>query len=292
MRSMTGFGRSTVSSADGGRSIDCELRSVNQRGIDIKTRLPRELSGFESRIVGQLKQRFDRGRIDVVMISRLSNAPAKRIVLDEGAASELVQALRGLGERIGLSTDLRVGDLLQRPELFSVEDVAASEDDLWRSIEDVLSRASDDLLESREREGAALWQELAARVQRCRELVKEIGQRTAGAPNRIQQRLTQRLAELEGAGVDAARIAQEVAMLAERADVGEEIDRLEIHLDHFCTLAGQSGAVGRKLDFLCQELNREANTVGSKCSDAPTAHHVVELKAEIERVREQVQNIE
>lgn len=289
---MTGFGRSTRTSDDGAVELACELRSVNQRGLDVKLRLPRELSPFEPRVLSRVRHRFDRGRIDVAVTRKAEASARGGLSVDVGAARRLVESLRAFADDEGLTAELRASDLLLRQELFVVEEVPEDDEATWSLLEAALDGAMDDLEESRRREGEGLLKDFQGRLERCASLVDEVRERAADTPARIRDRLSQRLAELELGNVDPDRLAQEVALLAERADVSEELARLAVHLEHFEKLAESDASVGRKLDFLCQELNREANTVGSKCSDAPTAHLVVELKAEIERIREQVQNVE
>lgn len=291
MQSMTGFGRSVKSTPVGDAEFVFEVKSVNQRGLDLKMRLPRASNELERRVSTRVRERFTRGRFDVVLTIQSTTKAAGALQFDAAMARSLVKEMRAFAQSESLADDLRVGDLLRRSELFHAKEAVEYDDDTLRALSEAFDEALLDLEKSRAREGEGLFSDLSGRLDACQNLVKDITERTNDAPVRQKQRLEARLRELE-VSVAPERLAQEVALLAERADVSEEISRLHVHLDHFRKLMSSHQAVGRKLDFLCQELNREANTIGSKCSDAPTAHLVVELKSEIERVREQVQNVE
>lgn len=291
MQSMTGFGRSVKSTPAGNAEFVFELKSVNQRGLDLKMRLPRASNELERRLSTRVRQRFTRGRFDVVLSVQSMTKAATDLQFDAATARVLVEEMRDFAKAQALADDLRVGDLLRRSELFHTREALEYDDDTLTLLTEAFDEALEDLEKSRNHEGEGLFADLAGRLDACLKWLKDITARTADAPLRQKQRLEARLREIEAA-VSPERLAQEIALLAERADVSEEISRLHVHLDHFRQLMDSQQAVGRKLDFLCQELNREANTIGSKCSDAPTAHLVVELKSEIERVREQVQNVE
>lgn len=289
---MTGFGSSVVWVEAGRASLTCELRSVNQKSLEIKLRLPAALSALEGPASAQLRAAFSRGRIDAFVRIDTDGDPAPRVVLDEPVARQLLAQLRAFATREGLDAGISVRDLLVRPEIFRAPDLEACPPGVWQApLERALRAAADDLLASRDAEGKGLQADLSQHLAACARLVEGLALRTASAPQRLRERLQQRIAEL-GSELSPERLAQEVALLAERVDVSEELARLRLHLEHFQSLLCADEPVGRKLDFLCQELNREANTVGSKCADAGAAHLVVELKAAIERVREQVQNVE
>lgn len=268
-----------------------ELKSVNQRGLDLKMRLPRASNELERLLSTQLRKRFTRGRFDVALSIQATTKAATGLKFDAATARALVLQLREFSASESLNEDLRTGDLLRRSELFVTKEAVEYDDKTILLLTETFEEALIDLEKSRAREGEGLFADLNGRLDTCLELVTSITERTDDAPQRQKQRLEARLSEIESS-VAPERLAQEIALLAERADVSEEISRLQVHLEHFRNLMNSNTSVGRKLDFLCQELNREANTIGSKCSDAPTAHLVVELKAEIERIREQVQNVE
>lgn len=289
MRSMTGFGRGTAVHEE--IEISCEVRSVNHRGLDVRLRLPRELNSLEEPLRAVIRGRLSRGRVEAVLHVGAGVHLRPRVRFDEANALRLVKSLRAFAATHGLSPEVRLGDLFARDELFMIDETPVDEARYVAVALEALASALDRLEEAREAEGAGLLEDVRRLVERCRQLGGQIRQRVADAPTRFRQRLEERLATLE-VSVDEARLAQEVALLAERVDVSEELARLQMHLDHFEALSTKDDPVGRKLDFLCQELMREANTLGSKCQDAEVAHLVVELKAEIERLREQVQNVE
>lgn len=291
MQSMTGFGRASAKSGE--LEVRCELKSVNQRGLDVRLRADRELQAFEQEVLSAVRGAFERGRFDVGLALE-QRGPRASLRFDAALASTVVSDLLSFARAHDeLEARLTAGDLLLRPELFVVEDLASARaEELAALTREAIAGAIRDLKAARAVEGQGLAAELEARLVAAEGHVAAIAARAASAPARLREKLSARLKDLDTTPVSPERLAQEVALLAERVDVREELARLEMHFTHFRSLAAQEGAVGRKLDFLCQELMREANTVGSKCSDAETAHHVVDLKAEIERLREQVQNVE
>ncbi len=291
MLSMTGFGRG--SAKRGELVVRCEIRSVNHRGLDVRAKIDRELAPLEQATLTFVRAGFERGRFDVTLALE-QGAAQGGLRFDAAGATRVVDDVLAFARARGdIEPVLRAGDLLRRPELFVVEDIAkAHAGELASLAQDAVSAAVTDLLAAREIEGRALAKELEARLVLTEGHVAAIAARAADAPTRLREKLTARLKSVDTGAIPAERLAQEVALLAERVDVREELARLEMHVSHFRGLAEERGAVGRKLDFLCQELMREANTVGSKCNDAETAHFVVDLKAEIERIREQVQNVE
>lgn len=289
---MTGFGSSVVWVGAARASLTCELRSVNQKNLEIKLRLPPALVAFEGLLTSQLRAAFSRGRLDAFVRIAADDDPTPVLSLDESLARHLLRELRAFGSREGIPGDVALRDLLLRPEIFRVPDADSRPVHLWRPhLEALLQAAVRDLMSSREEEGRGLQADLAHHLRGCAATVDQLAERTASSPLRLRERLEARLADLT-LQVAPERLAQEVALLAERIDVSEELARLRLHLAHFRTMMDAAEPVGRKLDFLCQELHREANTVGSKCTDATAAHLVVELKAAVERLREQVQNVE
>lgn len=291
MKSMTGFGRSVRSTSAGNAEFVFELKSVNQRGLDLKMRLPRASNELERHLSSRVRERFTRGRFDVVLTVQSTTKTTSDLQFDAASARCLLQDLRAFAALEQLPGDIHAADLLRRPELFRIREPLDYDDETLTLLREAFEEALADLESSRAQEGAGLWADLVERLTTCTDLVQQVAQRTEGAPARQKERLETKLRDIE-VSVSADRLAQEIALLAERGDVSEELARLHVHLGHFRNLMESGQAVGRKLDFLCQELNREANTIGSKCADAPTAHLVVELKSEIERVREQVQNVE
>ena len=285
MRSMTGFGRSQRDAR--GLRASVEVKSVNQKGLDIKVRLPREASGLEAEIVAHVKACVERGRVDVGVDILALDAPN----FDTDAVQRLVNQARGLAMALDVRADLSVGDLMRA--IVSVRgesppmDVQAAQPAVMIALDDALGA----LLEARTTEGRAILGIVEQRLTVIHQLAADLRARTADAPERLAEKLRQRI-EAAGVSLDPVRVIQEAAILADRIDVSEELERLTAHVARGRMLSTSSSPAGRQLDFLCQELLREANTLGSKCQDAAAAHLVVEVKSEIERLREQVQNIE
>lgn len=285
MRSMTGFGRSTRD-ARGLRAL-VEVRSVNQKGLDIKVRLPRDAAALEAEIVSHVKACVERGRVEVhVELVALDSGHA-----DAEAVQRLVNQARGLAIALDVRADLSVGDLMRTIMAVRGEapafDVHAAQPAVLIALDDALGA----LLEARGAEGKALAAVVEQRLEAVQELTAQLAERTKGAPARLAEKLQARV-HAAGVKLDEARLAQECALLADRVDVSEELERLAAHVQRGRALASSPSGAGRQLDFLCQELLREANTLGSKVQDAAASHLVVDLKSEIERLREQVQNIE
>ncbi len=285
MRSMTGFGRSQRDAHDVRATV--EVKSVNHKGLDIKVRLPREAAVIEAAIVGQVKACIERGRVDVVLELQALDVAA----VDSQAVLRLVHEVRALATTLDVRADVSAGDLLHAVLALrgtpATIDVQAALPVVLLAVQDALAA----LVSSRAAEGSALLGIVEQRLAGAQALAAQLHERLADAPARLSEKLRQRI-EAAGLALDPVRLVQEAALLADRVDVTEELERLGAHVERGRQLSSSSSPVGRQLDFLCQELLREANTLGSKCQDAAAAHLVVELKSEIERLREQVQNVE
>ena len=287
LRSMTGFGRATGTVQ--GWGVVVEAKSVNHKGLDVKLRLPRSLSADEPALLTLVRARLERGRVDVVV--DLLPPVTGGAVVDSGRVAAVVEAARQMAAQHPLvDARLTAADVLRVPGVLTEASPPPTEA-LSSTTTELLSTALAALQTARALEGAGLYRELASRRDRCALLVEEIARRTATSVEEKRSKLQDRLQQILGEHLEPARLAAEVAVLAERVDVAEELARLRLHLEHLDTLLSSSSP-GRKIDFLCQELMREANTTASKCQDGETARSVVELKAEIERLREQAQNIE
>jgi len=295
IRSMTGFGCAAFALA--GARFEVEVRSVNHRYLDLRVRLPRILAGAENTLRERVGRRFARGKVELSVASPGGAAAACRVEVDYDAAGRYLEAARELQARFGLDPGLEVDDLLGLPGVARVVeaevDPACAEQALLAAVEEALAAA----VAMRETEGKGLEAEFRARLDRVAALVEDLEARSGTVREAARERLARRARELraETGVADDARLYQEVVIAAERLDVAEELSRLRSHGEQFrSTLAAARAGdpVGRRLDFLLQELGREANTVGSKANDAQMAHSVVELKTELERIREQVQNVE
>lgn len=290
LRSMTGYGKGSAPCAEGVISI--EVRAVNHKYCDIKLRMPRDFNPLESRLLSSIRTRLHRGHIEVSV--RWGELPAGRehVRTDMARAQAVAQAYRGLATALGVPPEIDLA-LLAQHGVVEAEEIARAPEELWPGLSAALHQALDGCIHMRDMEGAALHALLETHVDRLstwRDRAAELAPR-AQAENCA--RYKERLATLcEGVSIDAARLAQEAAFLAERVDITEELARLQSHLAQVsATLEGGEG-VGRKLDFLCQELHREINTVGSKAQHIELTRLVVDFKAELDKLREQVQNVE
>lgn len=299
--SMTGFGRARFEIA--GRGFDVEIRSVNHRHLDARVRMPRPLSEYESFAKSLVQERVGRGKVDVTIApadgagGESAEGSATRVQVDEDVAGRYVDAARRLAAEHGLQSDLDVSALLGMPGVVRLVEAGLPAEALEAGVRSGMTAAIDALLAMRGEEGTRLASEIEGRLDSILALVDYFSGRADEVVEAAKERLRKRTEQIsqETGLYDEARLHQEVVIAADRLDITEELVRLRSHVEQFrAVLAGQSGdgPVGRRLDFLLQELGREANTIGSKANDAPIAHQVVELKSEIERIREQVQNIE
>lgn len=292
IRSMTGYGRSEAGDADGRFSI--ELRSLNNRYLDIQIKLPRGLAVLESRVKKTVQGRFSRGRFEVSIFRTGEREHGGRLSVNEALAAQYVGILKDLKARFGLSGDAELSLVAGFPDLITMTDVKDDPEALWRMLSTGLSQALDELDRMRGEEGALLAQDIRERLEAIERAIKAISARSPVTVENARKRMTELLNRLLTEQPDPARLAQEIAVLAERTDVTEELVRFACHMTQFRSMLGGSTreAVGRKLDFLLQEMGREVNTIASKAMDAQIAMDVVLVKAELEKIREQVQNIE
>jgi uncharacterized protein (TIGR00255 family) len=289
---MTGFGAGRA--RDGGEEVSAEVRSVNHKYCEVKPRLPRELLALEGEVVRRVKARLQRGSVEVSVQRTATAAPALSVRVDEALAREYAQALRRARDAAGIVGDVTMQDLAAAEGVLVLEERPPDLEAVGRALAAALDAALAQLEAMRTREGASLAEDLRGHGER---LAERIAQAEALAPAVVaahRERLARRVAELaQGVPVDPQRLAIEVAVFAERIDVAEEVSRLKIHLRSLLAqLDGEGAAVGRQLDFLVQEMHREVNTLGAKSQSAEVAARVVEMKALLERIREQVQNVE
>jgi uncharacterized protein (TIGR00255 family) len=291
IRSMTGFG--SAAGLWAGRTVTVELKSVNSRFREVVTRLPRVCAPLEEAVKKQVAVRLERGRVDlwVQLDDRESRPPAVRV--DYELARTLAERLNELRERLNLSGAVTLDHLLTLGVVGREEEPAPNLEELGAALGPLVGEAVEALVAMREAEGRNLGRDLVRRLDLMADLNRRVGEAAAGAPEALLTRLTNRLAELgAGLAVDSTRLAQEAALLADRADITEEVVRLGSHLDGFRRLLDSPEPVGRRLDFLLQEMGREVNTMGSKAQDLGVTGLVLDMKAELEKLREQVQNIE
>lgn len=290
LQSMTGYGRGEAHYRD--RRFTVEIKAVNHRYREVIVRLTRYMAPLEDRTRKCVQEYVQRGRVEVYCSVEEGEGRADTVKVDKALAVAYYKGMDEIREYLGLSGDIRLEHIISQPGLFAVDDTSDPEE-WWPAIEEALRQACQGLLAMRETEGAALQADVAARVFSLESLVKAIAARAPEAVRVYQARLNRRIEELTGGPVvDAARLAQEVAFFAERADVSEELVRLHSHLAQVRNLLGAEEPVGRKIDFLIQEIYREVNTIGSKTQDELIVSRVVDFKSELEKMREQIQNIE
>ncbi|MDR4460589.1 MAG: YicC family protein [Nitrospirales bacterium] len=292
MKSMTGFGKRE--SLCQGTMVGVEVRSVNHRFCEMMVRLPRSLSHMELELKEQVKRMCERGRIELtVTMNGGASGANKTVKFDRIMAKRYIQGLQELQREFKLSGTVDVNVVAGFRDLFSTSEEPTVIKDVPKVVEGLVQRALTDLEKMRKKEGTALQKDLLQRVQSIEERLHVIQQRIPPALQGSADRLKARVAKLlEGERANDDRIAQEIAMLAERSDVTEELTRLQSHVMQFRSTLKSKGPVGKRLDFLLQEMGREVNTIGSKASDFEISGQVVDLKSELEKIREQVQNIE
>jgi len=286
MRSMTGFGRS--SAAVGDRRLTVEIRSVNHRGLDVKVR-GAEVDAFcDTEIARAVRAAVERGAITVQIREESAGNNAS---VDEGRVRAMFTSLERLRRELGIAepvTLASVGAFMGENAVLGLSGQA-----LWEALREPVAIALRELAATRGQEGQSLAADLESHRLRLVSIAAEVRDRAADRPDRFRRRLEERLSSLrDQPGFEPGRLAQEAALMAERLDVSEELVRLDTHLGSFAQLAGEGGAIGRKLDFVIQEIGRELNTIGSKAQDAGVAGLIIEAKAELEKLREQVQNVE
>ena len=291
IKSMTGYGRAveTVN----GREFTVELRSVNNRYLDCSVRLPRILSFGEDAVKQAVKNAVSRGKVDVFISVRSEGGDEVQVTLNKAVLESYLTAMRQMVEEYGVADDISVSAVSRMPEVFSLEKPQVDEEQLLADLLAVTAKALGSYDVMRTTEGQALAQDLRNRGNTILELVTQVEKGNAQTVVDYRTKLENKLKEvLNNTAIDEARILTEAAIFADKVAVDEETVRLRSHLQQMNTMLDGGGAVGRKLDFLLQEMNREANTIGSKCTDVNLARIVVDIKAELEKIREQTQNIE
>jgi uncharacterized protein (TIGR00255 family) len=293
IRSMTGYGRAEIAGARLSLSVEC--KSLNHRHLDIAVKLPRALSSLELDARRVIQGTVQRGRVEVaVSVAPADGAPASGLAVDMAQARAYVAVARRVGDDLKLGGELQLQWLLEQPGVLSRDEPAPlSPEDGWPLLHDALTKALGELRARREAEGAALGKELQVLLAALGEHVGVMVGRGPAALERKQQRLRERVQALLGTQpLDEGRLATEVAMWAEKSDITEEVARLHAHMGEFTRLLDEGGPVGRTLDFLIQEMNREVNTVGAKADDLELSQAAIAAKSTLEKLREQVQNIE
>ena len=291
IKSMTGYGRSVETR--NGREFTVEVRSVNNRYLDCAVRLPRLVAFGEDAVKQAVKNTISRGKVDVFVSVRSEGGEQGTVTLNTALAEGYLAAMRQMAETFGLENDVKVSELSRLPEVFTVDKPEVDEEALLADLMAVTNEALAGYDAMRTTEGAALDHDLRSRGARILELVGQVEKQSPKTVSDYRARLEAKLREvLANTAIDESRILTEAAIFADKVAVDEETVRLRSHLHQMNAMLDAGGAIGRKLDFLLQEMNREANTIGSKCTDVAVARIVVDIKAELEKIREQVQNVE
>lgn len=291
IKSMTGFGRCEVSEGD--RKITVEMKSVNHRYLDVSMKMPKKLNFFDSAIRALLKEYIQRGKVDVYITYEDLSESKVALTYNSKIAAQYMDYFRQMEEQFGLNNDVQVSVLARCPEVLVMEEQQEDEDEIWHLLEQALRGACERFVETRIREGEALKSDLISKLDEMLKLVAFIEERSPQIVAEYRQKIEAKVKELlADAQIDESRIATEVTIFADKICVDEEIVRLKSHVEATKAALEAGGSIGRKLDFIAQEMNREANTTLSKANDLEISSRAIDLKTEIEKVREQIQNIE
>ena len=294
IKSMTGFGRSEL--VDNDKKISVEMKSVNHRYLDVTIKMPRKLNKFEANLKQVLKEYAERGKMDIYIGYENLKSAGVAVRYNSEIAREYMQYLTEMGQEFGLTEEIKPTVLARFPEVLTIEDAMDEDDEaLYRDLEKVFREALENFTAARVAEGENLKKDLLEKVDRLAFLVDRVEELLPEIVESYKKRLLEKSKEfLQNSTIDENRIAAEVTIYSDKICVDEEMVRLKSHIAQVRKMLGQDGqeGIGRKLDFIVQEMNREANTIGSKANDVEIARRVLEIKAEIEKIREQIQNIE
>lgn len=291
IKSMTGFGRYEIAEEE--RKITAEIKSVNHRYLDVTIKMPKKLSFFEAAVRNELKNYIQRGKVDIFITYEDFTESNICVKYNKEVAAEYMKYLEQMQKDFSLDNDVRVSTLSRYPEVLSMEEQSIDEEELWRLLDKALKGALEGFVAARIKEGENLRDDLVSKLDGMLEHVDYIEKRSPEIITEYRQKLEDKVKELLGdAQVDENRLLTEVTIFADKVCVDEELVRLRSHIEMTKDSLIQGGGIGRKLDFIAQEMNREANTILSKTNNLEISNHAIELKTEIEKVREQIQNIE
>ena len=291
IKSMTGFGRCEQVTEE--YKLSVEMKAVNHRYLDMSIKMPKKFNYFEAGIRNLLKNDIQRGKVDVFINYEDYTENKMSLKYNASLAAEYMEYFKKMEEQFGIANDIKVSVLSRMPEVLTMEEVPDDEDSMWKILSEVVEEAADSFVESRVREGEHLKNDLLGKLDYMLEQVAFIEERSPRVVAEYRMKLEEKVHELlESASIDEGRIATEVTIFADKICVDEETVRLRSHIEHTRKELLAGGSVGRKLDFIAQEMNREANTILSKANDLEISEHAIILKTEIEKVREQIQNIE
>lgn len=291
IKSMTGYGRSEL--LENNKEITIEIKSVNHRYADYSIRVPKYFGFLEERVREYLQSHISRGKVDIYIGIDSRNEDNKLVLLNKELADSYIKVLTELKDSFGLKDDISVASVARYSDIFKIERQEEDQEELWAVVKNTLDLAISDFIASRIREGARLKEDLLMRGKYITEILEEIEERSPKIVEEYREKIHNRINELlKGVPYDETRLLTEVAIFADKASTAEEIVRLRSHIVEMNTILDGEQPAGRKLDFLIQEMNREINTIGSKANDLYISKRVVEIKSEIEKLREQVQNLE
>ncbi|QUH27439.1 YicC/YloC family endoribonuclease [Vallitalea guaymasensis] len=290
VKSMTGFGRGEYVSND--RKMTVEIKSVNHRYCDINVRMPKKISFLENNIRNFVKKKVSRGKVDIFISYEDNSEGNECIKLNEDLIGQYLKYFDIISEKFELDNDIRVSNITRYPEVITIEEQDVDEELLWNLMEKALTIAIEKLISTRTTEGELLKKDIIQKLDTINNLVSNIKTRAPYVIEEYKVKLENRINDLLSSTIDEARLAVEVAIFADKCCVDEEIVRLESHIEHMRRTLDKDIPIGRKLDFLLQEMNRESNTILSKSNDIEVSTNGLELKTEIEKIREQIQNIE
>ncbi len=291
IKSMTGFGRSEI--VKGNRKISVEIKSVNHRYLEAGIKMPKKLNVFESRMRDLLKKYATRGKIDIFINYEDDSENQVNLKFNQNIADEYMAIFNNMSEKYNLKNDMTVGGLARFPEVITMDEVQEDEEELWHFIEEAMKAALEQFVNTRILEGENLKKDLLGKLDHMEELVTFVEKRSPEIMKEYRSKLESKVKELLGdTTIDESRIATEVIIYADKICVDEETVRLRSHIEHARKCLNEDGGIGRKMDFIAQEMNREANTTLSKANDIEISNAAIDLKTEIEKVREQIQNIE
>lgn len=291
IKSMTGFGRSEI--VKGNRKISVEIKSVNHRYLEAGIKMPKKLNVFESRMRDLLKKYATRGKIDIFINYEDDSENQVNLKFNQNIADEYMAIFNNMSEKYNLKNDMTVGGLARFPEVITMDEVQEDEEELWHFIEEAMKAALEQFVKTRILEGENLKKDLLGKLDHMEELVAFVEKRSPEIMKEYRSKLESKVKELLGdTTIDESRIATEVIIYADKICVDEETVRLRSHIEHARKCLNEDGGIGRKMDFIAQEMNREANTTLSKANDIEISNAAIDLKTEIEKVREQIQNIE
>jgi len=291
IKSMTGFGRSEI--VKGNRKISVEIKSVNHRYLEAGIKMPKKLNVFESRMRDLLKKYATRGKIDIYINYEDDSESQVNLKFNQNIADEYMAIFNNMSEKYNLKNDMTVGGLARFPEVITMDEVQEDEEELWHFIEEAMKAALEQFVNTRILEGENLKKDLLGKLDHMEELVAFVEKRSPEIMKEYRSKLESKVKELLGdTTIDESRIATEVIIYADKICVDEETVRLRSHIEHARKCLNEDGGIGRKMDFIAQEMNREANTTLSKANDIEISNAAIDLKTEIEKVREQIQNIE